>query len=340
MSIITSIIFTMFAGLMNGSYAFPVRYMNKWDNDNIWLVFSLAAFFLIPWVWLILENHFVFHFLIEMPCKIIWILLSAGFLFGIGMIVFTYSLRFVGIGVAFALNISSSTILATLLSIILMEPGKLFSEFGIAELTALILFCMAMLTLCLASLYKPENQISMKNKANSKRRALLGVVWGILSGLFTSTQGFAYAYATTNLKQQMSVFPSALLMDAPWILIFNAAFIPYFSHFLFKCAKKKLLNRLFSPGCSNYFFLCTLMAILYFGSLIVFGAASLSFGHMGVAVAWPMFMIFITLASNLWSFIHQEWRGATYSSLVYLSISLFLLVAAIIFLSIASSLAA
>jgi L-rhamnose-H+ transport protein len=329
MSLVSSIALIMIAGLMNGSYAFPIKYMKHWEDENIWLVFSPIAFLLMPWICLYLMDHHFFDLLIRIPHSIILVLALGGFLFGIGMIVFTYSLRFVGLGVSFMLNISSSTVIATLLPIIWMEPKKLFSWFGFAEIAALFFFCIAIVMSYLASLHKSCKTV-IGNRTVLKSHALYGVLLGIFSGVLTSAQGFSYAYATASIKKIIINFSDMILMTIPWIMIFSAAFIPYFFYFLFKGVKNKSLINIVSKGYLNYYTLCVIMGMLYFGSLVIFSRASSSFGQMGVVVAWPMLMIFIILTSNIWSFVQKEWNGAKPIAFGYLLVSVLALIAAVV----------
>jgi L-rhamnose-H+ transport protein len=324
----------MAAGFMNGTYAFPIKYMKSWKDENIWLVFSPIAFLLMPWLCLPIIDSNILPLISNMPTTILTVLILSGFLFGIGMIVFTFSLRYVGLGISFMLNISSSTVLATLLPILWMEPSKLFSWFGIAEISALILFCVAIITSYFASSHK-SGKASVEQNTNTKLHVVRGVILGVLSGILTSAQGFSYAYATTNLKVLGLSYSDTTIMSAPWIPIFSAAFVPYFAYFLFRSINDKSLVNIFSKNSASYPLLCLVMGVLYFGSLLVFSQASNSFGHMGSVVAWPMLMIFIILTSNFWSFIHGEWKNSTTLALRYLSMSLLALVMAIVALSIA-----
>ncbi len=326
---------TMLAGFMNGTYAFPIKYMKSWREENIWLVFSLIAFLLMPWICLSVLNYKTIEFIPQIPGKILAILILGGFLFGIGMIVFTLSLRFVGIGISFMLNISSSTVIASLLPILAINPQKLLSWFGFAEILALALFCIAMATSYLASCYKAGGSAGSQIY-NNKTQSIKGVSLGILSGILTSAQGFSYAYATTLLQSQFPNYSADIIVSAPWIPIFSAAFIPYFCFFLFRCAQDKSIKNIYSQPSIIYIPLCIIMGVLYFGSLLVFDHASQLLGHMGAVIAWPLLMIFIIFTSNLWSFIHREWKNAHKLAFSYLSASLLCLILAIASLSFAS----
>ena len=73
------------------------------------------------------------------------------------------------------------------------------------------------------------------------------------------------------------------------------------------------------------------MAVLAFGSLLIFGFASMQLGVMGPIVSWPVFMIVIVLTSNFWSFISGEWKGISKKTLYlqWFAVLLFLIAIAI-----------
>jgi len=227
----------MTAGLMNGTYPFPIKYMNTWEEENIWLTFSFITFLLLPWICLAFIDYPAIELLGYIYPSIFYALILGGFSFGLGMIVFTLSLRFVGIGISFMLNISSSTIIATLLPTIIINPHKLLSWFGFAEILALTFFCTAMFFSYRASCYK-ASKISLECSTPNITHAKKGVYLGILSGILTSGQGFSYAYATTLLSTNMTDYSKSAIMNAPWPIIFTAAFLPYFAYFLIKSINK------------------------------------------------------------------------------------------------------
>lgn len=322
----------MTAGAMNGTYPFPIKYMGSWKEENIWIVFSFITFLLLPWISLAVINYEAIELIRHMPPAIFYALLLGGLSFGLGMIIFTLALRFVGIGISFMLNTASGTVIATLLPTIVLNPQKLLSWFGLAEILALIFFCAAMFFSYRASCYKAKSR-SLEGGVHDTAHAKRGLFIGILSGVFTSGQGFSYAYATTILSEKMVGYSKSAIMNAPWPLIFSAAFFPYFIYFLVKAMRKKALKYFMAKQSITYIFFCILMGILYFGSILVFGQSSLAIGPLGVTITWPMFMIFIILTSNVWGFLHQEWKGAHRLAFSYLSLSLTSLILAIAALS-------
>ncbi len=59
-------------------------------------------------------------------------------------------------------------------------------------------------------------------------------------------------------------------------------------------------------------------------------AQALIGGDLAPTIAWPLFMIFIVLTANFWSFVHGEWNGAGAKAKKLITSSLVLFIAAVI----------
>ncbi len=327
MKIAIAILLTIIAGFMNGSYAFPVKHMQKWPNETIWMIFSIIGFVIIPWSTLFILDHNIFTLFNLLPMKTLSLLFIGGLIFGLGMILFTFSLRYIGIGVSFLLNIAAGTVFASLLPIFIMVPAEIFKSYGLLEIAAMLLFIVGIVASGYALKFRNTSTATSQNKN-------LGFILGILSGLLTSAQGFIYALTIPTIRATLAPqhFSVLVISNAPWLVIFSAAFIPYFFYFLVTNVKNKNLRLLSKLELSHYYIYLVVMGIFYFISLIVFSQASMTLGNLGTVIAWPMFMIFIILTSNFWSYIQGEWNHANSKAYLYGLISLLSFIIAVILL--------
>ena len=330
MSITTSIALTIAAGFMHGTYAFPMKYMKTWEDENIWLVFSLITFLILPLASLMWAEPHIFQQLIHIPSTIILTLIIGGFLFGLGMVVFTYSMIYVGMGISFIVNMCSGTIISTILPLLWIDPALLWSKVGALEIIALTLFLLGMVTSYYATAHRSHNQTASQRYPYSF--TLKGIILGILSGVLTSAEGFSYSYATTLLPKESLLLPTQTITQLFWMMIFSSAFLPYFFYFLRNNIKNRTLKNIFKSS-AKYYVLSICMGILYFGSLLLFSHATLSLGSKAVLVTWPMLMILIVMTGNFWSIVHQEWRGAGILALRYLAASIIIFIMAVVILT-------
>ena len=329
--LIKAILLSLIAGCMNGSYPAFLKKVT-FPTDFIWFVFSLLTFGLAPWIALSLLGDHSLLLLESISLKYFYILLIGGFCFGLGMILFVFGLKYVGISVSFILNIAVGTVIGSILPVILLNPSKLASAGGLAQITALIVFLIA---LCFMMTASKNREATVSEKSVFKGKNIIGILVGSLSGLLTSAQGFVYSYCLPFVTS------ASVSIDAPkmtstlliWALIFNAALLPYALFFLvrFLRSNEKLTSK---HSFKNSIFLIV-MSIFYYGSIIVFSKASISLGSMGSVIAWPILMITIILTSNFWGWKQCEWKNSGIKAIKSQKASIVFLLIAVVLLTVA-----
>lgn len=327
MSAITAVILAMLAGIMNGSYAFPVKNMRRfWQDDLIWLVFSVLAFLLMPWLANFVINTQINHYLSLIDSSTWELLLIAGLSFGIGMILFTVSFSLIGLGISFILNIGVSTVFATLAPILFLQPQSFLSFFGAMELVAMGIFIAGIAFAIYAAIKRDDIHFSQHTK--------LGLICAFFSGLFNAGEGFAYSISQSPLKTLAMQHGYSALSAAniAWIGIFAGAFAPYFLFFLYRCFKNKAFASFSHRAAGNVLRLIT-MSIFYVVCLFIFSQSSLELSDFGAVIAWPLFMIFIVLTSNFWGVMQGEWRQASHHARSSLFASIFFMIIAVLVLA-------
>ncbi len=104
-----------------------------------------------PWITNLFINTHSMQFLSYLPNHIIWIELISGFIFGLGMVFFTFSLNYIGIGISFLLNIGTGTVIATLLPILVRDIDPFKTLFGVLELLAMVIYIVGIVIAIIAS---------------------------------------------------------------------------------------------------------------------------------------------------------------------------------------------
>ncbi len=340
---ISALILTLLAGFINGSFAAPTKYMDKWKEENIWLVFSFFAFFIFPWFTFYLFSPTNILFFQYIPGKVIFFAILGGLTFGIGMVFFSLAFKFIGIGINFVINISMGTAGAALIPL-LWEKGLISSIYGLFQITGIIIFVFAVLLSIVAASNRDKNKMKGADKKEDTKLSYLfiGVIFSIIAGVGSICQGLSYAYANPIISE-LAIQQGVDNLDASiatWIIVFTAAGVPYCLYFVFLCCKKKTLNIIFkSSHFKEYFFLFIIMGFSYWGSIVVFSrASSLIGGKLAPTIAWPLFMVFIILSSNFWGWICGEWKNAGSKAIVKIWFSILLFTLAIIVFSCSASL--
>lgn len=286
---ILGIILALIGGVMNGSYPAPKNYCKTWQDGHIWSVFSLFSFLLIPLA-LILCNSHVLNLLSN---KALEILIFSGFIFSLGMACFTFSLKKIGLGPSFSLNIILGTSLGTLTPLFVFHSNECLSNYALLSYCGVLLFILS-----ITFLYR---SISSNPHIIQKKEKVYGVVLGALSGILTSAQSFAYNYAINELGHGgLSQILNKLVI---WGIFFISCFPLFFLIHLIKYREK--IN-IFNKFKAHNLKLVGAMSGLYYLSIVLFSWAT---NYISVPVAWPIFMTSIVLTTNFWSTKLHELHG-------------------------------
>ncbi|MFH1830311.1 MAG: L-rhamnose/proton symporter RhaT [Pseudomonadota bacterium] len=348
-TIMFALAMVLIAGFINGSFPAPMKYMTKWDEENIWLIFSFFGFIILPWLTIMIMAPDAIGVLKALPPKLFWTIILGGIGFGLGQIAFALSFRYIGIGLAFVINISMGTSGSALIPI-LWHKGIMGTPYSYAQIAGIVVFVIAVIIGAAAGAArdkaKKQAAGTCEEGADIKRikpgKLLLGVVLAMLAGAGSVSQGVTYIWANPTVSalatNQFGVGKLASGVIA-WVIIFCAAFIPYFLYFLILNFRNKSFAKLKAAGSSKYWYWIILMGVGYWGSLVFFSKASEEIGgDLAPTIAWPLFMVFIILTSNFWSWKSREWEGAGKSAARKMWVSLSFFVVAILVFSYSSKL--
>lgn len=340
-TILFALSLVLVAGLINGSFAAPMKFMTKWDEENIWLVFSFWGFIILPWISIMVMAPNTVEILSSIPPKLFWTMILGGIGFGLGQIAFALSFRYIGIGLAFVINISMGTSGSALIPL-MWHKGLMGTPYSYAQLAGILVFVLAVIIGAAAGAARDKAKKQAEGIPTSSNvkeirsgKLAVGIVLAVLAGAGSVSQGVTYIWANPTVSAAAAELGAGKLASGviSWVVIFSAAWIPYFLYFLFLNFKNRSFGRLAAPGTGGYWLWLPLMGVGYWGSLIFFSKASeVIGGDLAPTIAWPLFMVFIILTSNIWSIKAKEWEhaGKTASRRMIVSIALFV-VAIVVF---------
>ncbi|WP_018300778.1 L-rhamnose/proton symporter RhaT [Fangia hongkongensis] len=335
-----ALLFAIIAGILNGSFALPIKYL-KINDSKLWLYFSFWAFVVIPLISIVIINPHFTRYIATLPDSAIFIPFAAGFLWGIGMVFLSIALKYIGIGISFVINIGIGTAGGTLIPFILFPGAQTNIVFNILIYLGVTLLILAVISAGIAA-HQREKFIYKESSNSSKSMSIFAIIITILCGISSAIQGASYAFAISAAKNSIPLeYSHSFISSAiPWLFIFAGGFIPYALYFFIAeyCYKKQnpdstKQNQLSLKG----HLLIIAMAIMLFESVIFYSKASQTLGALGPIVAWPLFMAFIILMSNFWGFKHGEWKNIPRNIGLKMCIAIFLLLVAIVILVIAST---
>jgi len=312
----------MLAGIVNGSFIIPAKYIMQWSNARIWLYHSMVGILLIPWLILLLTTPFIIPHLFALSPAILLLIVGSGFIFGIGQCCFAYAIQYAGIAISFAINLALGVFIGSFYVVIFKHA--LFTWQGMLVNLALILILLA-----LWMRYHAE-QHSDTNKY--KLGWILAIITGCTSGLQNITFITTLAHTTSQLK----------LVPAFWVwplflLAASISMIVGFYKLIYQTKESIQYSKLSIKNTLRNFALVFIMGLCFTGSLYLYSTALDHHNTTNKLIGWPTFMVAIILTTQAWDFFYQTPSAKSVrKSAYYKCFSIILLISAVIILGLES----
>jgi L-rhamnose-H+ transport protein len=121
-----------------------------------------------------------------------------------------------------------------------------------------------------------------------------------------------------------------------WFPLLAGGAVPNIAYSIYLLRKNRTSSRFAESGTSFYWFLPAVMAFFWFGSSLLYGAASGMLGNFGAVLGWPLFMSLIVIVASVLGVITGEWKNAGPAPLRIQAGAVAFLVIAVVVLSRAS----
>jgi L-rhamnose-H+ transport protein len=296
------------AGLLNGSFAVPLKTTRVWKFNHIWTLHSLLAMGLMPWIVVMAAVPRWSNLLARVPARGWLILVGWGVLFGIASLLYGIAVDLLGIALGFAIQLGLSIVLGALLPLLwagafeLRSRGDWFFVLGLALMVAGVILC--------------AQAGGSKGEAGSSsaKRFRLGFLIAIVGGVLAPTLNFGIQYGTALLSQGAGTgtkqgFPVEIYLA--WAVFLSSAALVQ-AGYCFGRVVREHSTAVFAAGMRTRDALqVPAMSLLWIASVFVYGRSAFGLGALGNSFGWPVFVALIILTSNAWGVLLAEWKQAT-----------------------------
>lgn len=324
-------ILSIVAGVVNGSFAAPIKYAKKWEWENLWSVWAVTGMFVLPWALVFATVPHVFSLYGGAGSHQLALLALFGVGFGLAQIFFGLGIAAVGIALNFAIAIGVSTVFGSVVPFISKHSGSFLTRQGYFFFLGVVLMVAGIVLSAIAGREKEkrlrEDSTGTTDPSARKMSFAAGLTLCILAGLGSPLGNFGLAFCTPTVDRAVALGVSVTnKYNVIWAPLYTASLVPY----LIYCAylwRKNHSWRLFAASETgiNWFY-GALMALLWMGSSAIYGVAASRIGDMGPALGWPLFMSIIIITSSAWGFFTGEWKGAGRKSVTIMAVAIFFLV--------------
>ncbi|MGB6727380.1 MAG: L-rhamnose/proton symporter RhaT [Terracidiphilus sp.] len=329
----------VFSGLLNGTFTLPMRFLGRWEWENVWILFVVVSCILMPATVISVNAPGSWNALLQAPVGAVLIALATGFAWGFGSVLFGQSVSAIGISLANTLVLAISSALGSILPILFLSPGEMLRPSGGKILGAVAVELLGMaccgwagrMRECAAGIDSERGD--MVGHARSIGIALLMVTGaGILSAV--QNIGFSMAHPISDCARArgLSDFAGKNLI---WFLMLGAGSIANLGFCFYLMRKNHSARKFIQPGVVRLLGLASLMGLLWGASIFVYGAAAPRLGSLGTSIGWPLSLSVGLLVANSIGIGLGEWRGAPRRARFWLYLGIAILLVAVVMLGLA-----
>jgi L-rhamnose-H+ transport protein len=305
-------------GMLNGSFAAPMKRLSGWRWENTWLVYALTGLVIFPWVIALVTIPHAGAVLQQTSGSVLVRVALFGFAWGIGAVLFGQGIARVGLALGFAVILGISSSFGSLLPLVILHPDQLGTRQGLALIAGTLVMMVGLVFLAMAGTRRERDQSA--GAATSERAGFgLGLFICILSGVFSAMLNFAFVFGEEMRQVSLRAGAStAMSGNAVWALAVSAGFLANAGYCVYLLNRNHTWNVYWEKsGGAAYTLGGTLMGLLWYSGVVVYGMGADALGSLGKIVGWPVFMSIDILTGILWGFFSGEWKGASRTARAY-----------------------
>ena len=334
-NVVSGLAVVVLGGILNGSFAAPIKRMTGWRWENSWLVFAASGLLVFPWI---LTSATVPNvtavYMGASPSTLIKVLLF-GLLWGVGATLFGLGISRVGMGLGFALILGITASFGSLLPLALLHSEQLLARRGLGLIAGTLVMLLGLVILALAGRVRERD---LGTTAGVRSGFTFGLILCILSGIFSSMLNFSFVFGDElRLRALQFGASSGMAANPIWALTVTGGFVANFIYCVYLLTKNRTWGVFREGNPFANWPLGTSMGLLWFGGTVIYGVGATSLGTLGGVVGWPIFMTIDIIAALFWGAVTGEWKGASRQALLYNWMGVGVLVVAITVISVGNA---
>jgi L-rhamnose-H+ transport protein len=327
------VLLAVMSGLMNGSFTLPMRFLGKWEWENVWSLFIVFACLLLPAVLVSILAPQSWGILLHAPLHALVIAALTGFAWGFGSILFGQSVSAIGISLANTLVLAISSALGSLLPILLLAPQKLMARVGHRILLGVTVEIVGIALCGWAGRLRDKAAEAGSGRGGMVGHArpvgialMMALGSGVLSAVFNIGFSLAKPIADYGHAAGLSEFSSTNLI---WCVMLAAGAVSNLGFCLYLMLKNGSSRKFVQRGAGRLYGLSLLMGLLWGGSIFVYGASVPRLGSLGTSIGWPLSLAVGLLLANAIGMGLGEWKVASHRARVWMYSAIVVLLVAV-----------
>ncbi len=335
------IIYAFVSALLLGIYALPSKYTKNYAWENTWGGFFFFGMIVIPLATTFLLVNDLGGIYSHIPTWIFFAMFAMSFCWGIGNMMWGFSISSIGMSLAFSLFLGVITSIDTVLPLILVPEGKT-SVIGTDIGNVMLLGIFVIVSGIALNGYAGVLRDKSKNPENGLQRDPKTMKTGILLCVFGAVcaAGFNLSYHVGNNIGKIGEVAQLQYGNEPWIArlavllpIFMGAALSTMTYFIYTLTKRKTWGNYTGKGAFVGLLLILAMALFHDAALVIYGLGAFKLGELGTSVGFAILETGAIMIANVNGVLTKEWKGASRKSINVLVISLSILIVGVLIIA-------
>ncbi len=313
------------AGMLNGTFAVPMKTVRTWKFSHIWGFFSIIAMAVIPWTAVLLAVPDWRITLSQITRSGLEGLVVLGLLWGVASLLYGLAIDILGIALGFSIQLGLSIVIGALIPFFSLRGFVVRTSADAVFLAGLMMMVVGVI-LCARAGRGTET-------IRANRRFRLGLVIAVIGGIGSPLLNFGIQYGISLFPRTA---PNALASQwVTWAIFLSAAAVSQATVCFYRisAAGEWALFRGASKGFDAS--LVVGMSIVWAASIFLYGVSAASLGRLGTSFGWPVFIGIIVITSNAWGFGLGEWSGRSKGDMFRMLVGCTVLILATFFIGLA-----
>lgn len=319
-------------GLLQGSFAAPMKRIRGWRWENTWLIYCISGLIVIPWIIAAVTVPHLSSVYQESSWPALGKVTIFGFGWGVGATLFGLGISRVGLALGFAVILGITSTFGSLLPLLILHPDQLPSRQGLALVAGTLVMIVGLIFLGVAGRHRERET---GGTAGAPRGGFgVGLVICIISGVLSPMLNFAFLFGSELKERALAAGASLAMSSNPiWSLAVTTGFVANAVYCIYLLQTNHTWRAFSASGTPGYWLGSSLMGLLWFGGIVVYGMGAVALGSLGGIVGWPVFMAINISAGYFWGVATGEWKGASRRSFSYSWIGIIILLVSIYVIS-------
>jgi L-rhamnose-H+ transport protein len=324
-----------FSGIAGGAFAFPLRLKGVYAEENTLLGAYALALLIIPLIAASLALPFWPRVFRSIPARELLVPLLCGMGWGCAAVAYANGVSRIGLALTVSIVMSLTMAIGSVVPL-LSKWASVAAEVRRWMLAGIAVCGTGVFLFGAAGLVRDRNR---PRAAGGSFAA--GVLWCLLSGLLSPLANVGFDRAAPIVDRAIALGGNAALSPLlAWFPTYCGGLLVMTAAFGARLLKRGTWRRYFASGSGTDLLRTGLMGVLHFLAQVPYGIGAYLLGFLGTSIGWAATLGSQLVAANTMGLVLGEWRGSPRACGRLIGIGLVVVLAAIVMLARASSLAA